>query len=253
MTKQQFLQRVMERAGLNDAAQAEQVTEAVFSTLHQRITPEEASHVKAQLPPAVKEMWEGNLLDKMVGLVKRAERLNRQEFLQRVADKSGLDVAKAELATRVVFGLLQEQIDQGEAHDVAAQLPPDLRAVWEGSASLESRCCDVMQKDWVPFLIGFTNAHQGEKVQLQVGSQSRGMRVVADNQPLLNIEPECKQDRVLRMDVALGGMHGAHPEHLVHYVEEPERLVLETTPDGSVRSLIFEAQNGDITWVRLAA
>lgn len=117
----------------------------------------------------------------------------------------------------------------------------------------ETRCCEVRPEDWGPFLIGFTSLHSGDPVQIQVGTEEKGLQVVADHLPLIGIEPECKQDTVLRLDVAVGETKGKHPEHVVHYVQKPQRLVLETDSKGDVRSLILEANDGQLTWVRLAA
>lgn len=187
--------------------------------------------------------------------------MTKQEFLRRVMEGAGLgDESQAEQATRVVFELLQRHLDPKAAGDVAAQLPQEIRNLWHESAIPGQReeataggCCEVQKGDWVPFLIGFTNAHAGQPVQIQVGTEERGFQVLASSLPLIGIEPECKQNKVLRMDVSVGQTQGAHPDHLVHYVQKPDRLVLETDDQGAVHSLIMEAEDGLLTWVRLAA
>ena len=57
-----------------------------------------------------------------------------QEFYARVRRKAGLAFEReARQATRVVFAALKEQLSLGEADDIVAQLPKDLKAASEAA------------------------------------------------------------------------------------------------------------------------
>jgi uncharacterized protein (DUF2267 family) len=58
-------------------------------------------------------------------------KLHRREFLERVRVDAGLkSLSQAEMVTDAVFAALKEQLSAGEASDIAAQLPRDLKAQW---------------------------------------------------------------------------------------------------------------------------
>ena len=57
--------------------------------------------------------------------------MHRREFLQRVRLDAGLkSLSQAELVTDAVFAGLKEQLSPGEAGDIVAQLPRDLKGQW---------------------------------------------------------------------------------------------------------------------------
>ncbi|MNX88080.1 hypothetical protein D3C86_1200380 [compost metagenome] len=59
------------------------------------------------------------------------KRLERDAFVSAVADKIHLeDKTQAARVTTAVFRTLKEQISQGEAEDVASQLPQKLKVMW---------------------------------------------------------------------------------------------------------------------------
>jgi uncharacterized protein (DUF2267 family) len=49
------------------------------------------------------------------------------EFISKVSERSGLDRAQAEAVTRATLKTLAQRITRGEADDVAAQLPKELK------------------------------------------------------------------------------------------------------------------------------
>ncbi len=57
LEREAFVDRVRDRAGLQDEIQAEAVTLAVFRTLKDQITPGESEDVASQLPKKLKVMW----------------------------------------------------------------------------------------------------------------------------------------------------------------------------------------------------
>jgi uncharacterized protein (DUF2267 family) len=59
-------------------------------------------------------------------------KMHRKAFYERVQREAGLKtVREARLLTIGVFTALKEQLSGGEADDVLAQLPRDLKDVWE--------------------------------------------------------------------------------------------------------------------------
>lgn len=127
MTAQSFYQRIVERTGQVKPETVERAVAAVFHALRDRLTPEEADQVVAQLPGELKVVWRAG---EVPG--RRPEKMHRTEFLERVRQGAGLrSLREARWMTLVVFTALKEQISPGEAEDVAAQLPKDLKEVWE--------------------------------------------------------------------------------------------------------------------------
>ena len=130
MDERTFTIQVAQRLGC-DERRATEVTFAVFQELRDRLTPEEAADVCAQLPPALKRLWD-------VGEHRGREvrRTHKPEFVAGVRAQVGLaDDAAAERAVRAVFVVLQRALGsrtgrEGEAGDVLSQLPTDLKSLW---------------------------------------------------------------------------------------------------------------------------
>ena len=129
MDEHRFLKEVATRAGC-DERRAEGIAFVVFQLLRGRITPREADDVAAQLPTALRRMWnEGEPpLD--------AVRYECDEFVGHVRVGADLpDDTEAERAVRAVFATLQHALGspdgtQGEAWDVFSQLPKGLKQLW---------------------------------------------------------------------------------------------------------------------------
>jgi uncharacterized protein (DUF2267 family) len=127
MTTASFYRRVKEETGLADPEAVRRGTAAVLRALRDRLTPEEARQVAAQLPGEVRETWEAG-----ADWGPRPVKLRRREFYERVkADAALRDLREARAMTLAVFAALKAQISPGEAGDVLAQLPRDLKDVWE--------------------------------------------------------------------------------------------------------------------------
>jgi uncharacterized protein (DUF2267 family) len=121
-----FYRTVMRASGIEDRFAARRGTAAVFHALRDRLTPQEADHVLAQLPRPLKDVWsEGDRLER------RPARMNRAAFYARVREEADLATDRdARWMTRGVFAALREQLTPGESEDVAAQLPRQLEDVW---------------------------------------------------------------------------------------------------------------------------
>jgi uncharacterized protein (DUF2267 family) len=126
MTMEEFLRCVQEKVGRIDREEATQATAAVFHALRDRITPVEADQLAAQLPRQLKAIWEaGEAPDR------KPAQIRRDAFYRRVQAEAGV-ATRREAQERVfgVFAALKEAVSPGEADDVLAQLPRDLKEVW---------------------------------------------------------------------------------------------------------------------------
>lgn len=126
MTTQEFYRTVMKTSGDDRREVARHATAAVFHALRDRLTPEEADQVVAQLPQELKEVWEaGEQSDR------KPVKLHREEFYARVREEAALPSDReARWMMLAVFAALKEQLSPGEASDVLAQLPKDLKELW---------------------------------------------------------------------------------------------------------------------------
>jgi uncharacterized protein (DUF2267 family) len=127
MTTLSFYRRVIDETGQTDREAAKVGSAAVLHALRDRLLPTEAAQAVAQLPRALKEVWKtGEVSDR------RPIKMNRQAFYDRVRREAGLKtIREARFLTIGVFAALKEQLSPGEADDVCAQLPRDLKDVWE--------------------------------------------------------------------------------------------------------------------------
>jgi len=121
-----FLKQLSERGGMSPSV-AEQAAAAVLCAIEERIMPEEAQDMTAQLPV------------KLTELLHRCERhehggpprkFGKEEMLQRVGEDLALQPEAVEPVVRAVCNVLRSRLSEGEAEDVMNQLPEDLRALW---------------------------------------------------------------------------------------------------------------------------
>lgn len=126
MTAHAFYRTVARTAHQLDRKAVERGTAAVLHALRDRLTMNEADQVVAQLPAELKEVW---------GEGEEAERepikMTLDEFSERVMRDAGLSSRReARWVILAVFAALKEQISPGEARDVMAQLPEQLKEFW---------------------------------------------------------------------------------------------------------------------------
>ena len=127
MTTITFYRKVLSETGLTDRELAKRGVTAVLQALRDRLTPDEAHQLAAQLPRELRATWEiGDSPER------RPQKLHRSEFYERVKREGRLGSAReARGMTLAVFAALKAQISPGEADDVLAQLPKDLKDLWE--------------------------------------------------------------------------------------------------------------------------
>ena len=126
MSTTSFYRMVKSTAANHDHGLAKRATAAVFHAPRDRLTPEEADQIAAQLPRELRQVWDEGARD---GRVPTKRRL--PEFLERVKAAAGLASAKeARWMTPAVFAALKEHVSPGESEDVWSQLPKDLKELW---------------------------------------------------------------------------------------------------------------------------
>lgn len=129
--------KVREKAELKNVGEAEKASKAVMSALKERITPDEAHDLESQLTRGEKELWENgdikrNILRRLSLRKRGILKMHKDDFLRRVQTETK-GMQDAEKTTKAVFSTIKEQVSKGEADDVAAQLPTDLRNMWLGA------------------------------------------------------------------------------------------------------------------------
>ncbi|HEX7049004.1 MAG TPA: DUF2267 domain-containing protein [Longimicrobiales bacterium] len=110
------------------------VARSVLVLLRRRIRPEEAQHVKAELPDELKRLW----AEPGVGLAEERtgrsiDEIDHNAFIAQVRDAARLpDLARAAEATAAVFAAVRQFLSGTEADHVESQLPAGLKALWRG-------------------------------------------------------------------------------------------------------------------------
>jgi uncharacterized protein (DUF2267 family) len=122
-----WLKEIMGRLGTDNRHRAYLALRATLHALRDRLPPESATHLAAQLPMLVRGFY---YEDWRMGGAPKRER-HKDEFLERI--RRGFmrePEVDAERVARGVFGVLARELDPGEITKVIAQLPPELRELW---------------------------------------------------------------------------------------------------------------------------
>jgi uncharacterized protein (DUF2267 family) len=115
---EEFVARIASRLGTDMPGAARRIV-AVFTVLGQAVDEDEIAGMAAVLP--------GEFEPLMSAAHPRPERIvTAGEFVIAVAERAGLDVEAAALATAAVLETLGERITHGEVEDLKAELPPEL-------------------------------------------------------------------------------------------------------------------------------
>jgi uncharacterized protein (DUF2267 family) len=121
----EWLHAVAERGNLDDLHRAYQVLRAVLHALRDRISPDVAAHVSAQLPLLIRglfyEGWDPS---------KIPARMSLSEFLARIEKETTLKgPSEAEDATRAVLAVLWDELGDGTMEHLMSVLPRDFAAL----------------------------------------------------------------------------------------------------------------------------
>jgi uncharacterized protein (DUF2267 family) len=122
----EWLKSIQERMGANDRQQAYLALRATLHALRDRLNPDEALHLGAQLPTLIRGVYYDGW--RLAG--KPARVRARDEFLGVIAVESGDPTLDAERAARAVFQELTARVTPGEIEDVKRCLPPPIRELW---------------------------------------------------------------------------------------------------------------------------
>jgi uncharacterized protein (DUF2267 family) len=127
---QEWLKELRDNADLVDETEALSVLRSVLHQLRDRLTPEEAIELGAQLPVIVRGIyydgWRPSRTPEKVR--------SKQKFLDEVMIKMLPRRLAPEAAVRDVFALIAHHCDPGEVGDVIGQLPADIKELWPVSA-----------------------------------------------------------------------------------------------------------------------
>lgn len=116
-----WLNEVANRLGTEDLHHAYQVLRAVLHAVRERVAPDVAAHVAAQLPMLVRgvfyEGWDPS---------KTPVRMSAAEFLAHVEREAGLKgTSEAEEAARAVLAVCWEELGEGTMSHLISVLPSD--------------------------------------------------------------------------------------------------------------------------------
>lgn len=114
----EFLRRAAEREGV-DLETAERHARAVFFALGEAVSRDEIDDMASELPKTFKPLI-------AEARQEYVEVMPTDEFILRVAERTGLDIDAARRAIDAVLETLAERISGGEVEDLIAQLPPEL-------------------------------------------------------------------------------------------------------------------------------
>lgn len=126
-----WLKAVAERLHFEERRHAYSALRAVLHALRDRLTPESAVHLGAQMPMVIR------------GLYYDGWRIAGKPVKDHTVDEFGQHVARelppmfpmdAITVTRGVFEVMFEQIDPGEVAKVIEQMPVALRSLWPAVA-----------------------------------------------------------------------------------------------------------------------
>lgn len=127
---QEWLKELRDNADLEDEEEALGVLRVVLHQLRDRLTPEEAVELGAQLPTVIRglyyESWRPS---------RTPERIrSKQAFLDEITMKLLPRRHKPERAVQDVFALVAHHCDPGEISQVIDQLPADIKKLWPENA-----------------------------------------------------------------------------------------------------------------------
>jgi len=122
----EWLARICDALGDPDRRRAYTALRSTLHALRDRLQPEEAVHLGAQLPMLVRGLYYEGW--RLAGKPLRIRTLD--EFLEAVEDEIPDEGLDPELAVRAVFAVLGAHVSHGEIDMVRNALPAPIRALW---------------------------------------------------------------------------------------------------------------------------
>ena len=121
MRHDEFVGHVQHRAQLPSRGDAETIIRATFETLGERLLPQAAAHVAAQLPPELAHHLRGS---------DHFEHFSLLQFYQRVAEREHKDLVRTMEDVDAVIETLTEAISPGAVKKLRMQMPADFRTLF---------------------------------------------------------------------------------------------------------------------------
>lgn len=125
-----WIESVAHNMGSTDMERSYHVLRSVLHAVRDRLPPDEAVHLAAQMPMLVRgfyyEGWHPSATPESYR--------HKQEFLDHIAvDVPNLDPTQRERAATAVFSVLNQEISSGEAEQVRHALPAEVRELWKST------------------------------------------------------------------------------------------------------------------------
>lgn len=127
-----WLQDIASGMGSTDVERSYSILRAVLHAIRDRLMPDEAMNLGAQLPMLVRgfyyEGWHPH---------DKPERYrHKDEFIEHVRREApALDYAQAERAVAAVFSTLEKRMPGGELDEVRQSLPHEVRELWSAGST----------------------------------------------------------------------------------------------------------------------
>ncbi len=117
-----FVGQVQHKLEYAQFGQAVRATRAVLTTLGERLQEGEATDLASPLPMEI---------DRYLTEADHGQRFDYDEFLDRVADREGVDRADANYHAQQIVALVADVVPQGNIEKADAQLPPEFDPLFE--------------------------------------------------------------------------------------------------------------------------
>jgi uncharacterized protein (DUF2267 family) len=122
-----WLKELMEECGLDDREDAYAALKATFHALRDRIGPENAVHLGAQLPILLRGVFYEGWHPAKTPTTER----HLRDFLNHLSDRLPPRLSgEPELIARAVCNVMWRRIDDGEVAKLIKLLPHELRELW---------------------------------------------------------------------------------------------------------------------------
>lgn len=123
-----WIENVARNMGSKDMERSYHVLRSVLHAVRDRLPPDEAVHLGAQMPMLVR----GFYYEGWHPAGKPEHYRHKEDFLAHIArDVPNLDPAQRERAATAVFSVLSQEIGGGETDQVRHALPAEVRDLWQ--------------------------------------------------------------------------------------------------------------------------
>jgi len=122
MNYKKFIGQVQHRLEYGQFGHAVRTTRAVLTTLGERIQEGEATDLARPLPMEI---------DRYLTEAEHGQRFDYQEFLDRVAERDGVDSSDANYHAQQVMTVVADDVPAGNIEKIRDQLPDDFDPLFE--------------------------------------------------------------------------------------------------------------------------